>query len=205
MNEDSPVAPSSPNENPAVDTSSGEQQHAHTDVPGNTSSGINWPEKDHAFWNWPDELKVQWLLSREAEARFDTGVGHHVEQMNDGYSSPYPESITQAISQLAWGMLLQNQKAYGQLRNATTEEEAEVIEHYFKQASAYIRKLSEEHRDYKPAPPIDKLHDDIANPKIPLARTLTRLRASAEPKVGEFYADRKKFFDEDLPAIFGRR
>jgi hypothetical protein len=104
-----PQSPNYPaNENAPV-SSSIEQQSVRSDESGRNRSGggikdseIQWPEAGNEFWQWPQELQIQWALNRQTEARFD--------QMSREYTSSFPESVQEAIHGVAWSMLAENQR-----------------------------------------------------------------------------------------------
>jgi hypothetical protein len=144
---------------------------------GGNEGEIPWPEKGHPFWQWPDETKVEWLMDRQAEQRFDQGLDHYLaEAYRD--RGEVPENVKQAISQLAWSMLIQNRPAYGWLRD---DGKTLVVEHFVDKANAYIQKLATEFEDYKPGRPLDRMIENLG-PKSDYQRTLKDLRRAEAPR-----------------------
>ena len=128
------------------------------------------------------------------------GLDRHIQEINRGYADPFPESVRQAISGLAWSLLQNQPDAYRALRDGNPQ----VAKHYIEQAYTHIKNLVADYKAYKPGRQLDQLITDLG-PRADHQRTLKRMRAQAEPKLGEVYPDKQKIFDETIEAIFGRK
>src|SRR5262249_39119904 len=101
--------------------------------------------------------KLEWLLDREAEKRFDRGLDGWLKQTFREHASSVPEIQRDALEGIAWTMICQNPQALQSLKDGHME----VIDHYLEQAHAIIQKIYTDMRDFKPGKPVDRLLDAL--------------------------------------------
>jgi hypothetical protein len=193
-NDDSFAPPSSTDQNVAGNTNEGSFE----------SFKANLPPPGDPFYQMSQDAQLDWVLNREAQQRFDQTLDRYIGEINRGYGAGFPGSIKDAIWGLASTLLENDPKAYQAVRDGNPEVAQKIIRHYIQQAHTTIKSVVEDHNNYKG--PLDQMNSYLGNyKKFDDASALKRLRAQAEPRVGEVHPNKQKIFDETIAAIFGRR
>jgi hypothetical protein len=194
-NEDSPIRqPSSPDSSPGGNTPA---------AGSNENSGIPWPLAGDPFWSETPEAQVKWYLDQQdqqAEQLFSKEFDRHMEAVNRQYTEPFPEWLETKIAEHSRSLVWNNAQALQALRQGDGRAVKHAIEETLKRAQTLTADYREHQRD-----PLGRINRSLWNSNIDDERALKPVRALQSPRIGEVYPDRQKFFDEDLPAIFGRK
>src|SRR5262249_29132168 len=147
------------NENAPVSRSVGRESDHTGGTARNTGDGrnkgsdIQWPPPEHEFWTWPQEGQIEFILSRQADQRFDQERDRYFAEPNREYTP----LLKEAIEGLAYSMLRADSRAYQALRDGRTE----VVEPYLEEALKVIQKIATDNRDHKPGRDVDRVIENL--------------------------------------------